>query len=50
MYAFASPEDVKKLIGSHDKVVSVLPAEITFHVRRYSFAERVSNFFHLLAS
>jgi hypothetical protein len=44
-FLFTSPPDAenyKKYLG---KVFTILPADVTFHVRRLSFAERIRNLF-----
>ena len=43
-YVFTSPQDAKNYTKSLNRVFTALPAEVTFHVHRYSFAERLRNF------
>lgn len=43
-YLFTSPEDAKNFLTSAEEVRTTLPAEITFHVRRYTFWEWLRNF------
>jgi hypothetical protein len=45
LYVFASPEDAQNYTKSLNTVFTTLPAEVTFHVRQRSFAERVRNIF-----
>jgi hypothetical protein len=44
-YIFASPQEAQDLGKSLNKVVTILPAEVVFHVRRRSFAERLHYIF-----
>ncbi len=45
-YAFTSPQDAQSHSKTLDleKVLTALPADITFHVRRYTFLEWLRNF------
>ena len=40
-YVFTSPQDAVSQTKSLDRVFTTLPAEVTFHVRRRSFFERI---------
>jgi hypothetical protein len=46
-YVFTSPEDAQSHSKTLDieKVSTALPANITFHVRRYTLAEQIKTFF-----
>jgi hypothetical protein len=45
-YVFTSPEDAaRNYTKSINKVFTELPAEVTFHVRRRSFSERIRQLF-----
>jgi len=44
-FMFTSPQDAQNQIKYSGKVFTTLPNEITFHVRRLSFAEHLRKFF-----
>jgi hypothetical protein len=44
-YIFASPQEAQNLGKSLNKVVTTLPAEVTFHVRHRTFSERLHYIF-----
>lgn len=44
-FMFTSPQDTPMYEKYINKPLTALPADITFHVRRYTFGERVRNLF-----
>ena len=44
-FAFTSLQAAASLIGQKEHVLTSLPSEVTFHVRRLSLSERIRNLF-----